>query len=139
MTTAVGVVVTEHIVAGVLQDQRLSGKPLRFPTNPEENDVMMSLPGGEVAAVIAEQIVALTAELKEPIDAIGIAVPGIVRHGVVEDSPNLAQLKGMRLADELTRELEIKGIKAPVHIANDADAIAAGDCFRPPVLAMTGA
>jgi len=32
----------------------------------------------------------------------------------------------MRLADELTRELETKGIKTPVHIANDADAIAAG-------------
>jgi predicted NBD/HSP70 family sugar kinase len=60
------------------------------------------------------------------VDAIGVAVPGIIRHGVVEDSPNLTQLKGMRMADELTRVLSARGIAAPVHIANDADAIAAG-------------
>ena len=55
-----------------------------------------------------------------------MAVPGIIRHGVVEDSPNLTQIKGMRLAEELTRVLAAKGVNAPVHIANDADAIAAG-------------
>jgi len=32
----------------------------------------------------------------------------------------------MRLADELTRVLSEKGVNSPVHIANDADAIAAG-------------
>ena len=55
-----------------------------------------------------------------------MAVPGIVRFGVVEDSPNLTQIKGMRLAAELTRVLAARGIAAPVHVANDADAIAAG-------------
>jgi predicted NBD/HSP70 family sugar kinase len=55
-----------------------------------------------------------------------VAVPGIIRHGVVEDSPNLTQIKGMRLAEELTRALLARDITAPVHIANDADAIAAG-------------
>jgi glucokinase len=63
---------------------------------------------------------------KPPVDAIGVAVPGIIRHGVVEDSPNLTQIKGMRLADELTKALAARGIAAPVYIANDADAIAAG-------------
>jgi predicted NBD/HSP70 family sugar kinase len=60
------------------------------------------------------------------VDAIGVAVPGIIRQGVVEDSPKLTQLKGMRLAEELTRVLVARNIAAPVHIANDADAIAAG-------------
>jgi predicted NBD/HSP70 family sugar kinase len=60
------------------------------------------------------------------VDAIGVAVPGIIRHGVVEDSPNLSQIKGMRLAEELARALAGRGILAPVHAANDADAIAAG-------------
>ncbi len=59
-------------------------------------------------------------------DAIGVAVPGIVRSGVVEESPNLPQMKGMRLARELNAALAERGIAAPVHIANDADAIAAG-------------
>ena len=53
-------------------------------------------------------------------------MPGVVRHGVVEDSPNLPQIKGMHLADELAQVLAARGISAPVHIANDADAIAAG-------------
>jgi glucokinase len=36
MSTAIGVVMTEHIVAGALEDQRLTGKPLRFPDDKEE-------------------------------------------------------------------------------------------------------
>jgi glucokinase len=75
---------------------------------------------------LAEQIEALTAHGEDPVEAIGVAVPGVTRHGVVEDSPNLSQIKGMRLADDLTRVLALRGIAAPVYIANDADAIAAG-------------
>jgi predicted NBD/HSP70 family sugar kinase len=60
------------------------------------------------------------------VDAIGVAVPGFVRSGVVEESPNLPQMKGTRLADQLTAALKERGITAPVHIANDADAVAAG-------------
>ena len=45
-----------------------------------------------------------------------MAVPGIVRSGVVEESPNLPQIKGMRLAEELAEALEERGITAPVHV-----------------------
>jgi predicted NBD/HSP70 family sugar kinase len=126
MTTAIGVVITEHIVAGRLQDQRLTGKPLRYPVNIDEVDALMGLPGSELVELLAARIETLAAAEAEPVDAIGVAVPGIIRHGVVEDSPNLTQLKGMRMADELTQALSARGIAAPVHIANDADAIAAG-------------
>ena len=37
MTTAIGVVITNHIVAGRLEDHRLVAKPLRYPTDPEES------------------------------------------------------------------------------------------------------
>ena len=124
MTTAIGVVVTEHIVAGRLQDQRITGKLLRYPANSDEVDALTSLPGGEIVQILADRIASLSAD--GAADAIGVAVPGVVRHGVVEDSPNLTQIKGMRMADELTRVLSARGISAPVHIANDADAIAAG-------------
>jgi predicted NBD/HSP70 family sugar kinase len=126
MTTAIGVVITEHIVAGRLQDQRITGNPLRYPTETDQKDALAALPGSELAELLATQIEALAGAEAEPVDAIGVAVPGIIRHGVVEDSPNLTQLKGMRLADELGRVLSARGIAAPVHIANDADAIAAG-------------
>src|SRR6266568_3617590 len=126
MTTSIGVVITEHIVAGRLQDQRLNGNLLRYPENLDEADALAALPGSELVELLATQIATLAAAESVPVDAIGIAVPGIVRNGVVEDSPNLTQIKGMRLADDLRRVLTARGIAAPVHIANDADAIAAG-------------
>ncbi len=126
MTTAIGVVITEHIVAGRLQDQRLTGKTLRYPSDTDALDALSAIPGSELVELLATQIEALAKSEAVPVDAIGVAVPGIIRQGVVEDSPNLTQIKGMRLAEELTRALTARGIDAPVHIANDADAIAAG-------------
>jgi predicted NBD/HSP70 family sugar kinase len=124
MTTAIGVVMTEHIVAGRLEDLRLKGALLRYPNEVEELDALVALPASEVVELLAVQVLTLAAE--GPVDAVGVAVPGIIRHGIVEDSPNLKQLKGMHLGEELTRALVARGIDAPVHIANDADAIAAG-------------
>jgi predicted NBD/HSP70 family sugar kinase len=126
MTIAIGLVMTEHIVAGRLQDHKLIGKPLRFPADPDEFDALAALPSGELVEIVAEHVARLVAEDESPVDAIGVAVPGVVRHNVVEDSPNLSQIKGMRLGEELARVLAQHGIVSPVHIANDADAIAAG-------------
>lgn len=126
MTTAIGVVMTEHIVAGRLEDQQLTGRQLRFPADSDELDALVSIPGGELIDTVADQIAAVAAEGKGPISAIGVAVPGVVRHGIVEDAPNLGQIKGMRMAEELTKVLAARGVNAPVYIANDADAIAAG-------------
>jgi predicted NBD/HSP70 family sugar kinase len=126
MTTAIGVVITEHVVAGRLEDQRLTGSPLRYPVDTDELDALIVLPGGELVELMATQIATLAADGQGPVDAVGIAVPGIVRHNIVEDAPNLTQIKGMHLGDELAKALAAKGITAPVHIANDADAIAAG-------------
>ena len=126
MTTAIGVVMTEHIVAGRLENHQLSGKPLRFPTDTEEMDALTALPSSELLEILAEHVATLAGSEGKPVDAIGVAVPGVIRNGVVEDSPNLTQIKGMRLADELGKVLALRGINAPVYIANDADAIAAG-------------
>jgi predicted NBD/HSP70 family sugar kinase len=87
---------------------------------------LSALPGSEFVDQLASAIATLGEREANPVDAIGVAVPGIIRHNVIEDSPNLTQLKGMRLGEELTRALAARGIAAPVHIANDADAIAAG-------------
>ena len=129
MTTAIGVVMTSHIVAGRLEDQRLTGKLLRYPGDAEAANALDAIPGSDLVEILAEHIGTLAGAKAggagKP-DAIGVAVPGIVRSGVVEESPNLKQLKGMRLAEELAKALEGRGITAPVHIANDADAIAAG-------------
>jgi predicted NBD/HSP70 family sugar kinase len=126
MTTAIGVVMTEHIAASRLQDQRLTGELLRYPADEAELDALSAIPGSELVELLANEIESLTRAEEQPVDAIGVAVPGIIRQNVVEDSPNLTQIKGMRLGEELTRALQARNIGAPVHIANDADAIAAG-------------
>jgi predicted NBD/HSP70 family sugar kinase len=126
MTTAIGIVITDHVVAGRLENHRLTAKPLRYPANPDEPDALSALPPTELVQLLAGQIAFLAKDYPRSLDAIGVAVPGIIRDGVVEDSPNLTQIKGMHLAGDLARELAARGIDAPVHIANDADAIAAG-------------
>ncbi len=92
MSTAIGVVMTAHIVAGKLVDNKLACKPVRFPADRNELDALMSVPGSEIVERLAEQVVAVAGEGKTPIDAIGVAVPGVVRHGIVEDAPNHGQI-----------------------------------------------
>lgn len=126
MSTAIGVVLTHNIVAGLLVDHTVTGSTLHFPADKSELDALVSMPASEIVAVMAQQVADLAATATAPIEGIGVAVPGIVRRGVVEESPNLTQLKGVTLGDDLTQQLAARGIAAPVHIANDADAIAAG-------------
>ena len=126
MSNAIGIVITDHIVAGRLENHRLTAKPLRFPADAAEPDALAALPPTELVEILAGQIDFLAKADPRPLDAIGVAIPGIIRHGVVEDSPNLTQMKGMRLAADLTEKLAARGIVVPVYAANDADAIAAG-------------
>ncbi|HTH42490.1 MAG TPA: ROK family protein [Terracidiphilus sp.] len=126
MTKAIGIVITDHIVAGRLEDEKLVGTVLRYPEDPGEPNILSSIPVSDLVAIFSNFVIALAQKGQAPVDAIGIAVPGIVRHGVVEDAPNLTQLKGIHLKDEVTRGLAAQGINVPVRIANDADSIAAG-------------
>ena len=128
MSSAIGVVMTEHIVTGRLQGERLADGVLRYPNDPSIQEALASTPAGELVELIAGQIdeLAKASAAQGAADAIGVAVPGIVRAGVVEESPNLPQIKGMRLAADLAEALKSHGITAPVYAANDADAIAAG-------------
>jgi glucokinase len=130
MTTSIGVVMTEHIVAGRLTgplgQQKLEGDRLRFPADISETEALIGVPASDVYDLLSSQIAPLIAASPEPVAAIGIAVPGIVRNGVVEDSPNLQQIKGIRLADAIGEVLQAQGITTPVHVLNDADAVAAG-------------
>jgi len=130
MTTAIGIVITDHIVAGRLEDNRVTNERLRYPTDPDEPeaniDALAGIPPADLVDMLAGQVAFLAKADPRPLDAIGVAVPGIIRDGVVEDSPNLTQIKGMHLAADLSNELAGRGISTPVYVANDADAIAAG-------------
>jgi glucokinase len=126
MTVAVGLVMTEHIVAGRLEDHKLVGNTIRYRGEGEQLDELAAMPSGELLEILASLVATLAAGAGQKLDAIGVAVPGVVRHNIIEDSPNLPQIKGLHMGEELARLLQARGISAPVHIANDADAIAAG-------------
>src|ERR1017187_8011253 len=83
MTTAIGIVMTDHIVACRLEDHRIAAKPLRYPTDHAEPDALAALPPTELVHILATQVAFLA-------------------------------------------KADPRGIAAPVYIANDADAIAAG-------------
>ena len=67
MTTAIGVVMTEHIVAGRLEDLRLKGALLRYPAETDELDALIALPASELVELLANQIATLAATRKSAV------------------------------------------------------------------------
>jgi glucokinase len=124
MSRTIGVVVSSRIVAGLMEDHKLVGELSRFPSNPEDHEALLEHHFESLCNLITDQVMALHPEGQ--IDAIGVALPGIIRGGIVEDSPNLAQLKGGNIAEALSGKFQSKGVVAPVKTMNDADAVAAG-------------
>lgn len=127
-----GVVAAGTLVAGFVQGSALSSPIESFPPPQQdlaEDEEPVGLPSMPVDA-IAETIAGMIAKLcqgtgRDP-HALGLGFPGIIRNGIVEDSPNLKQVKGARLADLVASALAGIGLRIPVHVFNDADAVAAG-------------
>ncbi len=145
----VGLTLSKRIVAGLVDENGVAGELRGYPFETEDaDDALMEMPREALIEAMCEQIVAVvhgvpndhgasegiglvrdgssaTAHLSA-IDAVGVALPGIVRNGVVDDAPNLPQLKGVRAAAEIGAMLKAHGIDVPITVINDADAVAAG-------------
>jgi glucokinase len=124
MAHGIGIVITERIAVAAISDQTISGS---LRVNPEDDSISDSL-RGVPAEIIVERIVeeARKLELKQAPAHIGVGLPGIVRNGVVEDSPNLVQFKGLRMQEMFSEAFAPVFGKIPVSVFNDADVIAAG-------------
>ena len=125
MAKTIGVTVSEHIQAGLIVDHKVVGELQFFPADIEQQDGLVELHTDALVQTICDLIIEV-AKGATDIQAVGVAVPGLVRNGVVEESPNLPQLKGARIKDLLVAELARRNIKAPVTVLNDADGCAAG-------------
>lgn len=128
MAKTVGVVMTEKVVVGLIEDHKITGEIRRYPMHehdPEEESGLIEMPADALAELLSVQISAL-APAGSGVNAVGIAIPGIVRNGVIEDSPNLQQLKGANIAGAVRNALAARGLEFTVNALNDADAIAAG-------------
>jgi len=124
MGQTIGVLATRQVAVGVVEDNALAGPIRVYPEGTDNPDALRTLTGDEIAELIGQQV--LIAAREKQIDSVGVGLPGVIRNGVVEESPNLQQIKGFAFAAALCGALGRGGLKASVLILNDADAIAAG-------------
>ena len=127
MRRAIGITTAERIATAVVEDGRVIGNLRTFPEEGSAAEELMRTPAEHVARVIRQQIEAAAGN---KIDVVGVGIPGIVRNGVIEESPNLQQLKGCRMQELLASELRDASINAPIYLYNDADIVAAGLASR---------
>src|SRR2546430_13529754 len=107
MRRTVGVLVMEHIAVGLVEGHKVAGPLSILPEKPQALDPLQSMPAEGIVDCIRQQVDKVAGG--EKIAAIGIGFPGIIRNGVVEDSPNFHQAKGFALqgrSEEHTSELQ---------------------------------
>ena len=110
--------------AGQMTDSDRSG---RLESEVESlSESLLTLPMEEFVATLARMVQSLCLEHNASPVAAGMCFPGIIRDGVVEESPNLRQAKGANLRRMLSQALESLGLPLPVSVCNDADATATG-------------
>ncbi len=121
-TMKIGVLASDEIAVGLVADHRLVGRII-------VSGGLHAVPNEEIAPLILQHVdEACRAASVDPstVESIGIGMPGIVRDGIIEESPNLPQLKGLNLLVSMRNA----GVKVPVCVLNDADAVAAGIAAR---------
>src|SRR5262245_55222953 len=123
MSRTVGVLVARTIGVALVENNRLAGDVVSYP-EPGRNLDLKSVPVEELLSHVRDRVVAVSKD--SGAQSVGAGFPGIVRNGVIEESPNLQQLKGLHAAAELGALLRGAGMGVPVVILNDADALAAG-------------
>jgi glucokinase len=114
----IGVFASESIAVGLVDGHRLIGPAIAAEglQGLHRDDVAARLHGHVVEACAAAGV------SLDAIGAVGIGIPGIIRGGLIEESPNVPQLKGLNLETAMKET----GLKAAVLVLNDADATAAG-------------
>ncbi len=120
----IGVLAAEHVAVGLIEDHKLTSALRVFPRQDDAWDYLGELPPDEITRCLAEQIEVVAAGRE--ITAVGVGFPGIILDGVITESPNLQQMKGQNLEEQLSSLLQQRGWTIPVHVLNDADAMAAG-------------
>ena len=121
MALAIGVrAAGERIAVGVVEANRVVGPIRRYPEEEGRSDSLAEMPAEAYADLMRREIEEVSAGAE--IGVIGVGTPGIIRDGVIEESPNLQQLKGLNLGALLAAAFPSSSIM----VSNDADALAAG-------------
>jgi glucokinase len=123
----IGLALSKRIIAGLVGSEGVVGSLRSYPEDEDYEDALVEMPREHLIAAMCEQIVAVMNDNPSvEVTGVCIALPGILKQGVVEDSPNLPQMKGARVAAEISAMLKEQGIHVALTAVNDADAVAAG-------------
>lgn len=114
---------------GQISAALVEGDRLASPVAAYTHD-LFRMPMEAIVEAVAEMVRTLGREHGADPVAAGMCFPGIIRDGIVEESPNLKQAKGANLCGMLISALASRGLKARVSICNDADAAATGIAAR---------
>jgi glucokinase len=130
-SATIGVILAERIYAGLILDGNLVGPLACFPDGPapdnaDDDDSLVELHTDGLVNAICDLVCKVAQGYETALDAVGVALPGLIRNGVIDDAPNLPQLKGARVRSLLSSCLAQRGLHPAVAILNDADAMAAG-------------
>jgi glucokinase len=125
MAKTIGVILSERISAGLVVDHKLVGPVRRFPEDHDDEDALVEQHTEALVETIANQVL-LAADGAKDITAVGVALPGLVKDGVVAEAPNLPQLKGAKIQELLIAQMRNHGYNVSVTAVNDADGMAAG-------------
>src|ERR1700739_127226 len=93
---SLGIIFAQRIYAGLIIDHQLASPLLSHPEGEaeEDDDFIVEMPTEAVIAAIGDLALKAAAGHQSAITSVGLAIPGLVRNGVVEEAPNLPQLKG---------------------------------------------
>jgi glucokinase len=124
MAHGLGILITERVAVAAVSGHAIAGTMHVHPQDKAVTDSLYGVPAETIVQRIVEQ--ARVLDLKDAPTHIGVGMPGIVRNGFVEDSPNLVQFKGVNMQELVTGAFGQLFGNVPVSIFNDADAMAAG-------------
>jgi glucokinase len=119
MPCAIGVRIAGASLSAASVDENREAGPIHYYPR-EGDDSLAELPAESFGEALRRTIEQASAGAE--ITAIGIGAPGIIREGLIEECPNLPQLKGLHLGALLSAAFP----DCAMLILNDADAVAAG-------------
>jgi glucokinase len=124
MAYGLGILIAERIAAAAVSDNAISAPVHFYPEDSSKSDVLQGVPVETIVKTTVEQVQHI--QLTQAPMHIGVGLPGIVRNGIVEDSPNLIQFKGVNMQAAVAEAFTPIFGKVSVSIFNDADVMAAG-------------
>lgn len=125
MALGIGILITEQISVAAVSGNAIVGSVRTRPSDGQDaTDSLRGVPPEMITQWMTEVVSEL--DLPEKPDHIGLGLPGIVRDGIVEESPNLLQFKGTNMQAMVSDGFERLFGRIPVAVFNDADVMAAG-------------